>query len=129
MSFNLDVSVTIDRSRLERLLRLPGGLVERNMRRRIERVENRAKQLAPGSMARQIRSEITRERNEVTGYVISDHPATIFVVSGTRPHVIRPVRAEALRFTVGGRVVFAKIVHHPGTKANNFLATAIREAL
>jgi len=126
---SIDVSVQIDRSRLERLLRLPGGLVERNMRRRIERVENRARQLAPGSMSRQIRSEITRERNEVTGFVISDHPATIFVVSGTRPHIIRPVRARALRFQVGGRTVFAKIVYHPGTRANNFLLEALREAL
>src|SRR3972149_11737081 len=125
---SIDVSVQIDRSRLERLLRLPGGLVERDMRRRVERVENRARQLAPGSMSRQIRSQITRERNEITGYVISDHPATIYVVSGTRPHVIRPVRARALRFTVGGRVVYAKIVHHPGTRPNDFLAEAPRGA-
>lgn len=129
MSFNVDISVQIDQSRLTRLLRLPGGLVERNMRRRIERVENRARQLAPGSMSRQIRSEMGREGNEITGYVISDHPATIYVVSGTRPHIIRPVRAQALRFQVGGRTVFAKIVYHPGTQANNFLAQALREVL
>lgn len=129
MSFNVDVSVTISRSALERMFRLPGGLVERNMRRRLDRVEARARQLAPGSMSRQISSRMTRERNEVTGYVISNHPATIYVVSGTRPHTIRPVRAQALRFTVGGRVVYAKIVHHPGTQPNNFLATALREAL
>jgi hypothetical protein len=126
---SIDVSVQIDRSRLERLLRLPGGLVERNIQRRMRRVEARARQLAPGTMSSQITSRITRERNEVTGYVISNHPATIYVVSGTRPHIIRPVRAQALRFTVGGRVVFAKIVYHPGTRANNFLLEALREAL
>jgi len=99
------------------------------MRRRIARAEERARQLAPGSMSRQITSRITRERDEITGYVISNHPATIYVVSGTRPHVIRPVRAQALRFQVGGRTVFAKIVYHPGTRANNFLLDALREAL
>jgi len=126
---SIDVSVQIDRSRLERLLRLPGGLVERNIQRRMRRVEARARQLAPGTMSSQITSRITREQNEVTGYVISNHPATIYVISGTRPHIIRPVRAQALRFTVGGRVVFAKIVYHPGTRANNFLLEALREAL
>lgn len=129
MSFSADVSVQIDQGRLTRLLRLPGGLVDRNMRSRIRRVETRARQLAPGSMGRQISSEITRERGEITGFVISNHPATIYVVSGTRPHVIRPVRAQALRFQVGGRTVFAKIVYHPGTRANNFLLQALREAL
>lgn len=129
MSLNISTSVQINRTRLERILRLPGGLVELNMRRRMQRVEASARHLAPGTMSRHISSRITRERNEVTGYVISSHPATIYVISGTRPHVIRPVRAQALRFRVGGRVVYAKIVHHPGTRANNFLLEALREAL
>ncbi len=57
-----------------------------------------------------------------------------FVESGTRPHVIRPRNGQALRFLGGGGrvsqagpnqriatraggVVFAKVVHHPGTPA------------
>jgi len=43
-----------------------------------------------------------------------------FVRGGTRPHVIRPYRAKALRFEVGGRVVFAQQVNHPGTKPNPY---------
>lgn len=50
-----------------------------------------------------------------------------FVNDGTRPHVIRPRRAKALRFTVGGRVVFAKVVNHPGQRAQPFLDRALRE--
>lgn len=61
--------------------------------------------------------------------ITSTHPASIYVLNGTRPHVIRPRRAKALRFTTGGRVVYAQIVKHPGTRANNFLAQAVREAL
>ncbi len=127
--FSVQTSVEINRSAVERILRLPGGLVEQNMRRRMRRVEARTRQLAPGTMSSQITSRITREDGEITAFVISNHPATIYVISGTRPHIIRPVRAQALRFTVGGRVVFAKIVHHPGTRANNFLLQALREAL
>jgi len=61
-----------------------------------------------------------------------------YVVRGTKPHVITPKRAPALRFQTGftskttprkigsrrggssGRMVSAKIVHHPGTTAREF---------
>lgn len=33
---------------------------------------------------------------------------------GTKPHIIRPVRAKMLRFEVAGKVVFARLVNHPG---------------
>jgi hypothetical protein len=49
------------------------------------------------------------------------------VHDGTRPHIIRPKRAQALRFRIGGRVVFAKVVHHPGTRPRPFLDKALRE--
>lgn len=49
------------------------------------------------------------------------------VNDGTRPHIIRPRRAQALRFRMGGRIVFAKLVHHPGTRARPFLDRALRE--
>jgi len=39
-----------------------------------------------------------------------------FVFLGTRPHVIEPKTAKALRFEIDGSVIFAKRVYHPGTK-------------
>lgn len=111
------------------MLRLPGGIVARNMERRVERAAEIARRFAPGSMGDDITSHVIRERGEITGYVVVHHPATIFVVSGTRPHIIRPVRAQALRFQMEGRTVFAKIVYHPGTRANNFLDIALRSVL
>ena len=77
-------------------------------------------------MPRGIQTRYGRTRGEIHGDVLSTHPATVYVIHGTRPHIIRPVRARALRFTVGGRVVFATMVRHPGTSANNFLVTALR---
>lgn len=50
----------------------------------------------------------------------TDTPYDVFVSQGTRPHVIRPRRARALRFTVGGETVFAMKVNHPGTMPNDF---------
>ena len=48
-------------------------------------------------------------------------PYAVFVEFGTRPHIIRPVRAQALRFEVGGEIVFAKLVRHPGTRPQPFM--------
>ena len=52
-----------------------------------------------------------------------------FVTGGTRPHDIVPVRAKALRFVVNGTPVFAKRVHHPGTKANPYHVRTVREQM
>lgn len=41
---------------------------------------------------------------------------------GTKPHIITPDRAQALRFTSGSRIVYSRLVRHPGTKPNKFLA-------
>lgn len=41
--------------------------------------------------------------------------------NGTRPHLIFPRKAQTLRFYSRGRIVYAKVVHHPGTKPNKFL--------
>lgn len=49
------------------------------------------------------------------------------VNDGTRPHIIRPKNAKTLRFKVGGRVVYAKVVHHPGTRPRPFLDRALNE--
>lgn len=57
----------------------------------------------------------------------SDVSYAPYVNDGTRPHIIRPRTRQALKFTVGGRTVFAKVVHHPGTRPNPFLDRALRE--
>jgi hypothetical protein len=41
---------------------------------------------------------------------------------GTRPHIITPKRHQAMRFTSGGRVIYTRLVKHPGTKPNRYLA-------
>lgn len=55
-------------------------------------------------------------------------PQAEFTEKGTRPHVIRPRRAKALRFVSGGRTVFARVVHHPGTKAQHWFSRRVNLA-
>lgn len=131
MVFSVSTSFNLDRSRIERMLRLPGGIVYRNMERRVRRVEQEAIRRAPGSMKQGIRVGIGRgPGGEFRGTVNVRHPAALFVTLGTRPHRIEPRRrGGVLRFTVGGRVVYARFVNHPGNKPNDFLRQALRAAL
>lgn len=79
-----------------------------------------------GRLGQSIRAEGVENAGEmvVSGSVTANTDYALYVHEGTRPHLIRPKRAKALRFEVGGRVVFAKLVRHPGTKARPFLRNA-----
>ncbi|MEU7093033.1 hypothetical protein [Kitasatospora aureofaciens] len=123
----MPVEVRINVAAISRSLRARGGPAERALRDRTERVASIARREAPGTMPRFIESRIEATSAGLQGVVTSTHPATRFVLDGTRPHIIRPRRAKALRFEIGARVVFARLVHHPGTRPNNFLVRALRE--
>lgn len=120
--------VRIDQSRLERLLGAVGGPGERLLLRRAERVAALARRYAAphGSMASGIEVGPVVDKSVK---VISTHPATLFVHNGTRRHFIRPRRAGGyLMFTVGGRVVYARMVNHPGYRGDPFLTRALMDA-
>jgi hypothetical protein len=94
-------------------------------------VVNRAKVLAPVDTGR-LRASIRLERRSILGFrnrwtIGSDVVYAPWVNDGTRPHIIRPKNAKVLAFKSGGRTVFAKVVHHPGTRARPFLDRALRE--
>lgn len=121
-------SVRLDRADLRRAIR---GASRRELREASRLVVNRAKVLAPvdtGRLRASIRADPPRLltlRPSVT--VGTDVEYASWVHDGTRPHVIRPRRAQVLRFQVGGRTVFARVVNHPGTRARPFLDRALRE--
>lgn len=80
------------------------------------------------------------------GSVGTNNDIYMFVTRGTKPHLIRPLRARALVWEAGvykpktnpgvlgsrskgaglvpnqgvGQAIFARLVHHPGTKARGF---------
>lgn len=65
----------------------------------------------------------------LTMRVIAQKPYAYLLHEGTEPHEIRPRRGKALRFYSqrAAGFVFAKVVHHPGTKANRYLTESTRE--
>lgn len=63
------------------------------------------------------------------GTVTADNKIARLHHDGTRAHVIVPRRQTTLRFPSRGRIVYTKIVHHPGTKPNRFLTDPLRKVI
>lgn len=120
--------IRLDRADLRRTIT---NATRTELREASRQVVNRAKVLAPvdtGRLRSSIRAEPPRIftlRGSVT--VGSDIEYAGFVHDGTRPHQIRPRNVQALRFRIGGRIVYARVVNHPGTRARPFLDRALRE--
>lgn len=53
-------------------------------------------------------------------------PYAIYVIKGTQPHDIYPVNAKALYWPGADHPV--KVVHHPGTEANDYFSTGVENA-
>ena len=87
------------------------------------------KNLAPvrtGNLRRTIHLGSVSARSATT---VASAKYAAHVEFGTGPHIIRPRRASVLRFSAGGRVVFTKLVRHPGTKPKPFMIPGARMAL
>lgn len=117
--------LSIDRRKLQQVAGRGSGLLVREVTTRTAAI---ASATAPGSMKQAIRPILSGTKNAPFGIVMVDHPAAIFVINGTKPHEIYPSKKKALRFKIGGVVVFSKHVSHPGTKPNNFLWKALLAA-
>lgn len=120
--------IRLDRAALNRQMQ---DASRRELEIAARQVVNRAKVLAPvdtGRLRASIRVESRRTFTFRSVFTVgSDVEYAAMVNDGTRPHVIRPRNAQVLRFRVGGRVVFAKVVNHPGTRARPFLDRALQE--
>lgn len=121
----MSVEVRLNPGKLARALKSRNGIVARRLRARTEKVAAIARAEAPGSMGEGIVTRIEPVPKGLAGVITSTHPASVFVLGGTKRHRIRARRAKYLRFEVGGEVLFRKEVMHPGTKANNFLRRAL----
>lgn len=121
--------VCVDHADLRRAIR---GASRQELTNAGRQVVNRAKVLAPvdtGRLRASIQGRLGRTwtlRPQFTVFTNVEYAQMVH--DGTRPHIIRPRRpGGVLRFQVGGQVVYARVVHHPGTRARPFLDRALRE--
>jgi len=126
------IEVTVHRVGLK-IEALPDGL-RRKMRRLVsDKLADYAvktmKEKAPKRTGK-LRKSIRKVQRGFEAYVFPTVPYAMFVEFGTRPHLIRPVRAQALRFVSrSGEVVFTRLVHHPGTKPKRFVRETAEEVI
>jgi HK97 gp10 family phage protein len=110
--------------------------IKKEVARTTYAIEGEAKLNAPvdrGLLRNRITSTI--RNNEITGRVEVKSNYGVFVHEGTKPHLIQPRNKKILawsprKFSAKGRkiktnIIFAKLVNHPGTKANPFLRKAV----
>lgn len=141
MARSTDIDVTfrtrpgdqrIDTAAVNQVTHGPG--VRKDLRRRARNVQAAAKAqvgVKSGRLRGTIRIEEGGNLRGVAASVtvVAGRPGMRYTGwhhDGTRAHDIYPTRKQALKFTGGGGVVFARRVRHPGTKANRFLTDSTR---
>lgn len=78
-----------------------------------------------GALSRSINTIYGKQGMEATIQATAAHG--IFIEEGTKAHIIKPKNKKALAFSSGNKMVFAKKVKHPGTKAKPFMAPAFNK--
>lgn len=82
------------------------------------------RQSAAGSLKDATESRLIRTASGALVRIYSAKKTAEFIENGTAAHAIVARRAKALRFVVGGQVVFRRRVWHPGTRSYFFLRNA-----
>lgn len=137
------VTITINDSEVDRLLRAPGGDVYEAVRAVVLATRNLAVSMAPvddGPLRASLRTKMESGSRTVKGWVYSDLEYSIWVHEGTgiygpRGQPIKPKRGRYLVFEArnarttprgGGNLVFARQVR--GQRPQRFLLNALKAA-
>lgn len=111
------------------VLRNPKGIVGTHMNsvgRKVTRLAKVQVGVDTGDLKRSISYKIRTAPGGFLVTVTASDSKALMHHQGTKPHIITPKKAKALRFQQHGKIVYARIVHHPGTKANRFLTDPMR---
>lgn len=107
-----------------RLLKHPDDLVGTYLKKRGARLTALAKAqvgVDTGDLKKSISYKIITLHGSLAVRVTAADKKAMMHHEGTRPHIIRPRRKQTLRFKQHGKIVYAKVVYHPGTRPNRFL--------
>lgn len=134
-------SVVFKADALNELLHSPTGTVGQHMQSLARRTTIEAQSVAAEKLQRSDRpgphyadsfkSETVGSPEGPRMRVWNTVKHAVWIEAGTRPHIIRPRKVGGvLVFTTrGGDTVFAREVHHPGTRAYRILETALRRVI
>lgn len=122
-----------DPAAIRYVLRGQGGPVWNDISKRTRRAHTMARAQVGKDTRALYRSISYRvsvgSRGGVTGTVVADDPKALMHHEGTVPHIIAARKAKSLRFKSRGRIVYAKVVRHPGTRPNRYLTDSLRKVV
>jgi hypothetical protein len=118
------VKVVLRKAEYEFFFNEPAGKVGRYLALRGNLIVRAAKAQV-GVRTGALRASIhMRHARDIRGQYIRIGSAMNYALlhhEGSKPHMIKPDRAQVLRFTSRGTVMYAHAVMHPGTKPNRYL--------
>lgn len=121
-----------DKVAIKNLLRGPDGMVAKHfhsMGRRATAMAKRQVGVDTGALKASIGYSVRASGGPIMVRIGSANRIALLHHEGSVPHIIRPVKSQTLRFKTHGKIVYAKIVHHPGTKPNPYLTTSMRAVI
>ena len=127
-----DVKVILYPGAMDMMLKSPAGEVGRYLAGRARLIVVGARGQVgkkPGKLQGSIHSRQSRTAYGQMAWIGSTVEYALAHHEGTKPHIIRPDKAKALRFTAGSRVIYSRAVKHPGTSANRYLKDQLYIAL
>lgn len=122
----------VDQAGMDFLLRNPKGDVGVYLNKLGAKLSALAKAqvgVDTGALRKSINYRVSRGGTGLVVTVGSNNRIALLHHQGSRPHIITPRRAQTLRFYSRGRIVYSKLVHHPGTKPNRYLTDNLRRVI
>lgn len=130
----VEVTVKLRRVRVKVDRAAAMGEVKKVLRRDVtdttRKIYNQASVNCPvdtGNLRAQHYMRTSESATKLKGEVGNNAKYASAVHNGASAHTITPRRRQALRFTVGGTVVYARSVRHPGNPARPWLARAAQQ--
>ncbi len=122
----------LDRAVYDEITKSPTGMVGRHLNKLARRLSVLAKTqvgVKSGALKASISYKVVRNGRGLMAVIGSDNKIALMHHNGTRPHIILPRRSQTLRFYSHGRIVYAQVVRHPGTKPNKYLTDNLRRVI
>jgi hypothetical protein len=110
-------------------LNQPGGMVGRYMDRMSSKMIVGAKAqvgVRTGALRASIHSRSERWARGQLFEITATRPYAYMHHEGTAPHLIVGHSGRNLRFMSRGKVVYTKVVRHPGTRSNKYLTNQLK---
>ncbi|MHB8895289.1 MAG: HK97 gp10 family phage protein [Candidatus Geothermincolia bacterium] len=137
----MEFDSTYDDEQVKRIIKAFPKTVERALDKTALNVHGNIVKEAPKNHGRLAGSWTPKKLSALLWGISSRVKYRFMVQTGTKAHIIRPKNKKALRFkvtqgvmkvqkdrsrfTIKTGAVYAKVVHHPGTKANPYITRAI----